>query len=99
MFSQPCRWRAPVLAALDRADRRWQIIFESTSLTGIQAAVRAGLGVAALLPVSIEIGMTAIDDTSVLPAMPDVELGLVRSSSTDGDPLVNAVEAVLRNVA
>jgi DNA-binding transcriptional LysR family regulator len=99
MFSQPCRWRTPVLAALDRADRRWQIIFESTSLTGIQAAVRAGLGVAALLPVSIEIGMTAIDDTSVLPALPDVELGLVRSSSTDGDPLVNAVEAVLRNVA
>jgi hypothetical protein len=43
--------------------------------------------------------MTAIGDTSVLPAMPDVELGLVRSSSTDGDPLVNAVEAVLRNVA
>ena len=99
MFSQPCRWRAPVLAALDRAGRRWQIIFESTSLTGIQAGVRAGLGVAALFPMSIESGMTAIDDISVLPAMPDVELGLVRSSSTDGDPLVNAVEAVLRNVA
>jgi hypothetical protein len=41
----------------------------------------------------------AVDDTSVLPAMPDVELGLVRRSSSDGDPHVDAVEAVLRRVA
>ena len=43
--------------------------------------------------------MTTIDDILILPALPDVELGLVRRSGTDGDPLVDAVEAVLRNVA
>jgi DNA-binding transcriptional LysR family regulator len=99
MFSQPCRWRSPVLAALDSAGRRWRIAFESTSLAGIQAAVRAGLGITAVLPASIEAGLTAVDVPSVLPGVPDVELGLVRGSATAGDPLVDAVEAVLRSIA
>lgn len=99
MFSQPCRWRSPALAALDSAGRRWRIVFESTSLAGIQAAVRAGLGVAAVLPTGIEAGMTAVDASSALPEAPEVELGLVRGSATVGDPLVDAVEAVLRSIA
>lgn len=98
LFSQPCRWRTPMLAALDAADRDWRVVFESTGLTGILAAVRAGLGVAALLPANIDTGITTIDDPTVLPALPDVTLGLVRHSSTAGDPLVDAVEAVLRSI-
>jgi DNA-binding transcriptional LysR family regulator len=98
LFSQPCRWRAPVLAALDAAGRDWRIVFESTGLAGIQAAVRAGLGAAALLPANIDPGMIAVADPAVLPVLPDVTLGLVRLSSTDGDPLVDAVEAVLRGI-
>jgi DNA-binding transcriptional LysR family regulator len=94
LFSQPCRWRAPLLAALDAADRRWRIVFESTNLAGVQAAVRAGLGVAALLPATADPG-TAVEG---LPDLPDVELGLVRRPGTEGDPLVDAVEGVLRRL-
>jgi len=95
LFSQPCQWRAPVLDGLEAAGRAWRIVFESTSLAGVQAAVRAGLGVAALLPANIDPGTTAAG----LPDLPDVELGLVRRSGTEGDPLVDAVEAVLRRLA
>lgn len=98
LFSQPCGWRAPVLAALDAAARPWRVAFESTALAGVHAAVRAGLGAAALLPANIEAGMTAVDDTTLLPTLPDVTLGLVRHSRTIGDPLIDAVESVLRGV-
>ncbi|MEU1036148.1 LysR family transcriptional regulator [Streptomyces mirabilis] len=94
LFSQPCRWRTPVLDALEAAGRRWRLVFESTSLAGVQAAVRAGLGASALLAQNVEPEMIV----SGLPLLPDVEVALTRSASTDGDPLVNAVEAVLRRL-
>ncbi|MFE2533633.1 LysR family transcriptional regulator [Streptomyces sp. NPDC059371] len=92
LFSQPCRWRAPVLDALESAGRRWRIVFESTAMSGVQAAVRAGLGATALLPANVEPG-TAVEG---LPALPDVEVALVRSAGRDGDPLLQAVEDLLR---
>jgi DNA-binding transcriptional LysR family regulator len=95
LFSPPCRWRAPVLDALEAAGRRWRVAFESTGLAGVTAAVRAGLGVAALLPANLEPGITVPS----LPRLPDVELGLARRPDTDGDPLVDAVEALLRRLA
>ncbi|MCX5233360.1 LysR family transcriptional regulator [Streptomyces sp. NBC_00233] len=94
LFSQPCRWRVPVLDCLEAAGRNWRASFESTSLAGVQAAVRAGLGVAALLSANLEPGTTAHG----LPGLPDVELGLVRRPGTDGDPLVDTVEELLRRL-
>ena len=97
LFSNPCSWRTAVLETLERADRRWQTVFESNNLIGVLAAVRAGLGVAALMPANIEPAM-ARHDTDALPALPDVELGLTRHPRTDGDPLIDAVETALRRM-
>ncbi|MFI2200516.1 LysR substrate-binding domain-containing protein [Streptomyces sp. NPDC020192] len=74
--------------------RRWHTTFESTSLPGVRAAVRAGLGAAALLPATVEPGTAARG----LPQLPEVELGLVRRPGTEGDPLVDAVEDVLKRL-
>jgi DNA-binding transcriptional LysR family regulator len=97
LFSDPCFWRTSVLAALDRADRRWRVAFESNSLVGVLAALRAGLGVAALMPANLEPAM-ACHDGDALPGLPDVELGLARHPRTGGDPLIDAVEASLRRM-
>lgn len=97
MFSQPCNWRAPVLDALEQAGREWHVTFESTALSGVQAAVHAGLGVAPLLPANLEPGLTCPAPDG-LPTLPDVELGLVRRPGTEGDPLVDVVEGLLRSV-
>ncbi|MFF8263002.1 LysR substrate-binding domain-containing protein [Streptomyces virginiae] len=59
LFSPPCRWRTPVLDALEANGRPWRVVFESTSLAAVQAAVRAGLGAAALLPACVEPGTAA----------------------------------------
>jgi DNA-binding transcriptional LysR family regulator len=95
LFSNPCFWRSSVLEALERADRRWRVAFESNSLVGVLAALRAGLGVAALLPTNLEPAM-ACHDADALPTLPDVELGLARHPRTEGDPLIDAVETALR---
>ncbi|EST21661.1 LysR family transcriptional regulator [Streptomycetaceae bacterium MP113-05] len=97
LFSNTCFWRTSVLEALARADRPWRVAFESNSLAGVLAAVRAGLGVAAVMPANLEPGM-ACHDTGALPALPDVELGLARHPRTEGDPLVDAVETALRRM-
>jgi DNA-binding transcriptional LysR family regulator len=95
LFSSPCFWRTSVLQTLERADRRWRVAFESNSLLGVLAAVRTGLGVAALLPANLEPAM-ACHDAQPLPTLPDVELGLARHPRTDGDPLIDTVAAALR---
>ncbi|GII76850.1 LysR family transcriptional regulator [Sphaerisporangium rufum] len=97
LFSSTCSWRTAVLEAMERAGRSWRVAFESNSLIGVLAAVRAGLGVAALMPENLEPAM-ARHDTAALPALPEVELGLVRHPPTQGDPLVDAVESALRRM-
>jgi DNA-binding transcriptional LysR family regulator len=97
LFSNPCVWRTSVLETLERTDRRWRVAFESNSLVGVLAAIRAGLGVGALLPTNLEPAM-ACHDAAALPTLPDVELGLARHPRTEGDPLVDAVETVLRRL-
>jgi DNA-binding transcriptional LysR family regulator len=97
LFSNPCTFRTSVLETLERAGRRWQVAFESNSLIGVLAAVRAGLGVTALMPANLEPVM-ACHDTDALPTLPDVEFGLVRHPRTEGDPLIDAVETALRRM-
>jgi DNA-binding transcriptional LysR family regulator len=97
LFSNTCSWRTAVLETLERADRRWRAAFESNSLVGVLAAVRAGLGVAALMPTNVEPAMAGYD-ADTLPVLPDVEFGLVRHPRTEGDPLIDAVETALRRM-
>lgn len=95
LFSGTCTWRTSVLEALTHADRRWRVAFESDSLAGVLAALRAGLGVSALMPANLEPAM-ACHDTHALPTLPDVELGLTRHPRATGDALTDAVETALR---
>ncbi|MFG2046619.1 hypothetical protein ACGFIW_04220 [Micromonospora sp. NPDC048935] len=66
-------------------------------LVRVLAAVRAGLGVAALMPANLEPVMIC-RDTNALPVLPDVGFGLARHPRTAGDPLIDAVETVLRRI-
>jgi DNA-binding transcriptional LysR family regulator len=95
LFSNTCAWRAAAVDTLERSARRWRVAFESNSLVGVLAALRAGLGVGVLMPVNVEPAM-ALHDVDALPALPDVELGLARHPRTEADPLVDAVETALR---
>jgi DNA-binding transcriptional LysR family regulator len=97
VFSEPCSWRSLMQASLSSAGRRSRIAFESGSLTAVQAAVRAGLGVTALLPTSMA-GMVSAPVAQRLPALPDIEIGLSRRPESEGDRLVDAVEEMLKQL-
>ncbi|GAA3466206.1 LysR family transcriptional regulator [Nonomuraea roseola] len=97
LFSNTCAWRTSVLEALEGTGRRWRVAFESNSLAGVLAALRAGLGVGALIPATLEPAM-ACHEAAALPALPDVELGLARRPGTEGDALIDAVETALRRM-
>ncbi|GAA0904716.1 LysR family transcriptional regulator [Virgisporangium aurantiacum] len=97
LFSNPCVWRTSVLETLERSDRRFRVAFEGNSLVSVLAAIRAGLGIAALMPANVEPVM-ACHDAAALPTLPDVHLGLARHPRTEGDPLVDVVETVLRRM-
>lgn len=55
MFDNPCLMRSRATACLDQAGIPWRIVFVSQSLSGIWAAVRAGLGIT----MRTQIGMPA----------------------------------------
>ncbi len=98
MFSEPCSWRNIVQAALSAAGRRSRIVFESGSLTVVQGAVRAGLGITTLLRTSIVPGIVRVPVSQHLPSLPDIEIGLARRPESEGDVLVNAVEDMLKQL-
>lgn len=95
LFSQPCTRRAAIFEALERSGRSWRIAFEGTSLSAIQVAVQAGLGVSALMKPSLTAEMTIRTD---LPPLADIELGLLRRAGTEGEPMLDALEGLLRNL-
>ncbi|MDT4826529.1 HTH-type transcriptional regulator GltC [Achromobacter agilis] len=73
-FPQGCIYRNRAIHALEAAGRHWRIAYESPNLTGLQAALTGGLGVALLERRCIGPGHRVVD--AALPAVPSTELAL-----------------------
>ncbi|MCX5545366.1 LysR family transcriptional regulator [Paraburkholderia sp. CNPSo 3076] len=77
-FGGACRWQESYFATLLEAGIAWRVACKSTSLSAVQSAVEAGLGVALLLDWQVRRDtMRAIDHHAVgLPLPPVAEFGL-----------------------
>jgi DNA-binding transcriptional LysR family regulator len=75
---EPCVYRHRAMAALDKAGIPWRCAYTSTSLSGTQAAVRAGLGVAVLPREMCPPSLAALPET-VLPPLEDTEIALIEA--------------------
>ena len=73
LMEAPCPFRDAALAALDRAERAWRIVYTSPSLAGVRAAVRAGLGVTCRTAALATEGLRPVEG---LPALPDARFAL-----------------------
>jgi DNA-binding transcriptional LysR family regulator len=71
-----CLYRDRAIHALERAGRRWRIVYESPNLPGIQAALRGGLGVALLDERGLEDGVGILDEA--FPPVAPTELALIQ---------------------
>lgn len=89
----PCIFRNAVLDALDAIGRPWRITLSTPSLSGMRAALRAGLGVGVRTERWLEPDLHILDQD--LPPLPDVELVLLTSASAD-EQVVEKLRDVLR---
>ncbi|POA97986.1 LysR family transcriptional regulator [Chromobacterium sinusclupearum] len=84
LFAAPCSWRDAMLHALQLAGQPYRVVFESSSLLAVQAALEAGLGIGALLPDATRGGLAPLP-AGRLPALPPVPLALYRHPERAGD--------------
>lgn len=75
----PDVYRKRALASLDAIKRSWRIAYTSPSLNGLQAAVRAGLGVTVLPKEMVPAGLVLVGAEHELPPLPDTEIALYRA--------------------
>lgn len=94
LLEEPCGFRQTAMEALDRAGRPWRIVLTSESVSGIWAAARAGLGVAARSTVHIPQGLVVVDETLRLPKLKTVAVSLHRASQVS-TPVVKHLHSVV----
>lgn len=70
----PCSQRRAGVAALEQAGYLWQASYTSTSVAGVQAAVRAGLGIAVLPDSAVDGDMRRLTPKDGFPALPETEI-------------------------
>ena len=76
---EPCVYRQRAIAALEAVGRKWRIAYTSTSLSGAQAAARAGLGITVLPREMVPAGLTALVDDPELPPLYETEIALLEA--------------------
>lgn len=92
-FNGPCTWQQRVTKVLGQAAKPWRSVCTSTSLSAVQSAIEAGLGVAALLDANIRGGtMRIIGAAEGLPPAPEVDFGLyIRNGQDAASPAASAL--------
>ena len=94
----PSPARDLLLETLRTHRRSWRVAFESASLTGIEAALQAGLGVCAGPRSMPLVGVAQLDESYGLPPVPDVEFVMAEPQPDAGEAVVAFAE-VLRQAA
>jgi len=86
VFEAPCTFRRMALEALDRAGLPWRIAFSSPSLSGLWAAVSAGLGVTVRTELGTPPRVVPVRSPR-LPALPPLAFGVEAA----GEPVSRTV--------
>lgn len=71
-----CIFRQRGIKALDAAGIPWRIAYTSSSLSGLSAAVKAGLAVTILTPSMLTPGLRILTERDSMPALPFTEIAL-----------------------
>ena len=98
MLDQPCLFRRRGLAALDEAGISWRLTFTSPSLSGLWAAVAAGLGITLRTPHGLPERASVLDIGSIgLPRVGEVGLRLYKSEGSSASPAALHFCSILRD--
>ncbi|MBS1204169.1 MAG: LysR family transcriptional regulator [Proteobacteria bacterium] len=81
MFENPCIMRSQAITCLNRAGIVWKVVFVSQSLSGIWAAVQAGLGITLRTRVGMPDSLRVVG--SILPSPGSLGIMLEQRNTTD----------------
>jgi DNA-binding transcriptional LysR family regulator len=98
LFEQPCVFRQPSVEALERAKRPWRLAFTSPSLSGLWAAVAAGLGLTVRTALGVPAPLTALDRGSGLPKLPPIRLSLYTRNADPSQAVVRLRQILLEEL-
>ncbi|MDE1172257.1 MAG: LysR substrate-binding domain-containing protein [Parvibaculaceae bacterium] len=76
LLEMPCLFRATALRALEAAGRRFRIVVETPSLSGLRAAVQTGLGITCRTNLFAEAASAPVIPKDLLPPLPHVSYAL-----------------------
>jgi DNA-binding transcriptional LysR family regulator len=95
LYTPPSISRAVALETLERAGRPWRIVCSSGSLSGLRAAVLAGLGVTVHARGLIPEGLVEVQAAARLPELGEVEFVVQGGTRDRVGPAAALVEAIL----
>ncbi|NNE35457.1 MAG: LysR family transcriptional regulator [Rhodothermales bacterium] len=78
-----CQLRDDSLRELDEIGRKWTVAFSSVSLTAMQAAVTAGLGIGILARSALVPEMSVLTVEDGFPVIEDANIGLLRAADAN----------------
>ncbi|WP_254865954.1 LysR substrate-binding domain-containing protein [Pseudomonas fluorescens] len=82
LLEAPCFFRTAAINALDDAGIPWEIAFTTPNVSGLWAAVNAGLGITVRTPVSAPAGLGAVALSEGLAPLPPVHVFLSSAGRT-----------------
>jgi DNA-binding transcriptional LysR family regulator len=86
LLDPPCGFRVAALSALDQARRPYRIAVASPSLSGLRAAVRAGIAVTARTALMVDRDVIDASEQLGLPPLPQAQFAL--RARDDASPAV-----------
>lgn len=86
---KPCVYRARAINALEKAGKKWRLVFSSPSYAGTIAAVKAGMGIT-VLPRAMVPEKLEVLQTKKLPNLKSIHVCLLKHNSSN--PAVNSFE-------
>jgi DNA-binding transcriptional LysR family regulator len=97
LYPPPSTSRAIALEALERAGRSWRIVCTSGSLSGLNAAALAGLGICVQSDGFVPAGLSELPRSSGLPELGHIEFVVAGSGRTLRGPANALAAAILDN--
>ena len=99
-LAAPCGVRATAIAALEAQGIAWREVFVGTGVAAVQAAVSAGLGIAALDSRNLPDDSRRVKASFGLPALPATQMLLYhRLSGRRGGEIASAIAAAFKDSA
>ena len=95
LFDHACWWRDAAIASLEGRGKPYRMVYSSQSVSGVTAAVEAGIAVGLLGRSALRPGLRVVNDVLGFPSTPTSKL-VMAANGLPEDELLSAMKAAIR---